>query len=428
MSVLLGCASTGPLDLPAQEDPYYDGPLPRFTDQVYSPTVRTVQLYKQGFALSQPILELGSGDRLELHFDDLQDQAEYLSYTLVHCDADWRPSDVPKGQYLEGAFTDYLPPPRLSFNTLQPYFHYALEVPNDRMRPTRSGNYLLKVFRDNDEEDLVLTRRLLVFEQQVWLDTQVQASRNVDERNSAQQLDLTIRYPGLDVPDPFGDLRVVALQNMRWDAAHSGFKPRFVRTNELIYDFPDAGLFPGNNEWRNFDVKDLRFRHQQVASIVNGPRLTDVFLVPDTKRNIRVYFEQPDINGRYLVQHVEFDDADRNADYVNVHFTLKLDAPLYGGGVYVYGALSDFQCRKEFRMNWDRERDLYHLTVPLKQGFYDYAYAFLPDGSEVSDLTRLEGSHFQTENEYLVLVYFTDYQLRMQRLVGLRSFATRMRN
>ncbi|HPF69010.1 MAG TPA: DUF5103 domain-containing protein, partial [Flavobacteriales bacterium] len=93
-----------------------------------------------------------------------------------------------------------------------------------------------------------------------------------------------------------------------------------------------------------------------------------------------------------------------------------------------YGALSDFQCRKEFRMTWDRERDLYHLTVPLKQGFYDYAYAFLPDGSEVSDLTRLEGSHFQTENEYLVLVYFTDYQLRMQRLVGLRSFATRMRN
>ncbi|MFZ1615913.1 MAG: DUF5103 domain-containing protein, partial [Flavobacteriales bacterium] len=58
-------------------------------------------------------------------------------------------------------------------------------------------------------------------------------------------------------------------------------------------------------------------------------------------------------------------------------------------------------------------------------GYMDYQYAFLPAGSTVPDLSKLEGSHYQTENDYLVLVYVRDYQLRCDRLLGLRFLNSR---
>ena len=419
------CSSSAPLTSSGhpQED-YFDSSVPRFEDREYSPTIRTVQLFPAGMPTGRPVLRLGSGEDLELHFDDLGTTTEQLSYTLVHCDADWQPSDLMTGQYLEGAFSEFIQAPRLSYNTLQPFFHYTAEVPSAMMRPTRSGNYVLKVFRDGDENDLVITRRLMIYEPGVQIDARIQASRNVEERNSAQQVDLTLRYPELPVRDPFGELQVVILQNDRWDDRRTGLTPRFVRGNELIYDFPPEGLFPGINEWRNFNTNDLRFRHMRVADIKQGPRLTEVFLFPDEKRNIRVYLEQADINGRYFIDS-ELDDPFLSADYVNVHFTLPMDQPLADGDLYLYGGFSDLQCRKEYRMSWDAERHLYYLTVPLKQGFIDYAYAFLPKGSNVPDLTRLEGSHFQTENNYLILVYYNDPQQRSYRLVGMRALNSR---
>lgn len=425
LNVLLSCGTIPSMAHPQSVDEHYGkGPV-RYEDRTYVPNIRTVQLYKTGLPLSLPITELRSPEGLELHFDDLQPYAENYSYTLVLCDARWEPSDLMSGQYLVGAMTDYLPPGRLSFNTLQPYFHYSLQVPNDMMQVSRSGNYILKVFRGSDQDDVVLTRRFMVYETKVRIDAGVTASRNVELRNSAQQVDLVVQHPELQVNDPFSDIEVLVLQNGNWNTARPGMRPRFVRGTELIYDHPDQGLFPGNNEWRNFDVKDLRFKHQQVARIMNGPQLTEVFLFPDEKRNIRTFFDRPDINGRYLIGTALDDNAFLGADYVNVHFTLPMDDRMAGGGVYVFGGLSDMQCRRETRMNWDEERKLYHQTLLLKQGFYDYAYAFLPDGSNTADLTRLEGSHFQADNEYLVLVYYMDYQQRSQRLVGMRVLNSR---
>lgn len=420
LTTATSCGSTTPV---AAGEPveYYQETTLRYTDHVYSPTIHTVQLFKKGFELAPPITDLETQDPLILRFDDLQPNIENMSYSVVHCTADWAPSDLMAGQYLSGALSDYVPTGRQSYNTLQPFIHYELEFPNQMMRFTRSGNYLLKVYYGGDEEDLVLTRRFMVAEQKVIIDARVLATRDVELRDAAQHVDLTIRHPGVNIQDPFGDVHVTILQNMRWDDARTGLQPRFVRDNELVYDFPQQGLFMGANEYRNFDLKNLRFLTRSVARITpgEGNAVYDAYLLPEQKRNIRVYDNQRDINGKFLVKNDMVDGDPLGADYVNVHFNQPMPEQL-GQDVFIYGALSDFQCRKENRMTWVLEEKTYKATIFLKQGFYDFTYATIPRDAKAPDLTAVEGSHYQTENDYIVLVYLTDRQQRYDRLVGVR--------
>ncbi len=395
-------------------------------DRTYSPSIRTVQLFKTGFELAPPAIELGAGETITLRFDDLQPDNEHLSYSLLHCDHGWHDSDLMPGQYVEGTPNDVIPAGRQSFNTLQPFIQYELEFPNPMMRLTRSGNYVLKVFRSNDEEDLVLTRRFLVYEQRVEIDARMMASRVVELRDVAQQIDLVVRHPRLPVQDPFSEIHVAMLQNMRWDDLRSDFTPRFMRGAELIYDFPEQGLFMGANEFRNFDLKDLRFTTQRVDRIVPGPGegVYHAHLRPEPKRSYRVYFDQPDLNGRFFVRNDLFDGDPLGADYVMVHFVLPMSEQL-AQAPYIYGAFSDWRCLPENRMEWDPTTASYRAEVLLKQGFYDFAYAVPTGDGRPADIALVEGSHYQTENDYLVLVYFTDRMLRCDRLVGVRFLNTR---
>ncbi|MBP6313243.1 MAG: DUF5103 domain-containing protein [Flavobacteriales bacterium] len=424
--VISSCATAHNSTTGRAADDYYSPQVLKMENAVYSPTIHTVQLFKKGFELAPPLIQLNSDESLILRFDDLQQYTENLSYTVIHCDANWEQSDLMSGQYLTGTMNDYIPAGRQSFNTLQQFIEYEVEVPNGMMQFTRSGNYLLKVYRDSDEEDLVLTRRFMVFEQIVDIEARVVASRNVELRDQAQQVDLTIRTASLPIQDPFSDIHVAMMQNMRWDDLRTGFKPRFVRDRELVYDFPEPGLFMGNNEYRNYDLKNMRFMTPRIASIDPGPGqgVYEVKLVSEIKRNIRVYFEQPDLNGRYLIKNDLVNDDPLGADYAGIHFSMPMAAPMMED-VYAYGAFSDFKCQQPYRMTWNPESKAYELRALLKQGFYDFMFVTLPKNSSVPDLTAIEGSHFQTENDYVTLVYFTDRLQRCDRLVGVKFVNSR---
>lgn len=397
----------------------------RYDDRAYLPTIRTVQLFREGFETSPPVLELGSDDRLQLHFDDLSSEVRSLSYTIEHCDADWTGSDLVQNMYIDGAFSDFVPAPQASRGTRQAYHHYRLDFPNAFMRPRISGNYLLKVFDDGDPPVPVLTRRFMVMEQRLLIDAPVRASRDVEQRDFTQQLDLVIRHPDLPIADPFADLQVVVLQNGRWDDARTGLTPRFVHNTELVYDFPPEALFNGGNEWRVLDARSLRYAPPGVARIATDQPLAELFLAPDLKRNIRMHVPQGDRNGAFLVRTDDGYDPTTEADYVWVYWQLPFGAHLSGGDVFLYGGFTDFQCRREYRCAWEETGQRYVLRALVKQGIIDYLYAFLPDGATAPDLGALEGAHYATENDYTVLVYLMDHSLRAQRLVGVRVVGSR---
>lgn len=424
MVTLAACTATQPAIGGGEE--YYAAQELRYENRIYSPTVHTVQLFKKGFVLSPPIIELGGTVPLILRFDDFSPDIEDLSYTVVHCNAEWQPSDLMPSQYIKGMLTDFIPTPGQSFNTLKPFLAYEVEFPNDMLEFKVAGNYIIKVFRNNDQEDLVLTHRFLVFENRVQIDAKIVPTRDIQRRETDQQLDLTLRYPGIDVPDPFSDLKVAVLQNMRWDDVRTGFRPKYIRGAELIYDHPKQGVFNGGNEWRGVDLKNTRYSTLRVNRYITSPEgLDEAILLPDEKREFKVYLDQPDINGKYLVQNDQVKNDPLSADYIYVDFSLPHSREEPGGDVYVYGGVSGFKCKKAFRCTWNATKKAYTLRVLVKQGYFDYAYAFLPTGAATPNLALLEGSHFETENDYLVLVYVHDYVLGCDRLLGLRFLNSR---
>ena len=130
----------------------------------YRDEVQTVMLHPTGFDLDKPVIYINNmKEQLHLQFDVFADDAPYLYYTLVHCDNQWQPTDLPKNDYLNGFFQEEINDFTFSLNTFVNYVHYDLVFPTENMMPKISGNYLLVVTGEKPE-DVYFTRRFYVVE------------------------------------------------------------------------------------------------------------------------------------------------------------------------------------------------------------------------------------------------------------------------
>ena len=109
-----------------------------YTDDIYS-----VKLCPADKYFGTPIIKLNSGEQLRLVFDHLGDYDEYMKYTLIHCSHDWQLSPMNPLEYLDGFMEDEITDNSYSFNTITGYTHFELLLPNDLLRITKSGNYIL---------------------------------------------------------------------------------------------------------------------------------------------------------------------------------------------------------------------------------------------------------------------------------------------
>jgi hypothetical protein len=72
-------------------------------------------------------------------------------------------------------------------------------------------------------------------------------------------------------------------------------------------------------------------------------------------------------------------------------------------------------------MIYNSEKSEYRAKILLKQGYYNYIYVFLQDNSPVIDVTTVEGTHQETENDYTILVYHRPTASRYDQLVGIKK-------
>jgi hypothetical protein len=128
------------------------------------------------------------------------------------------------------------------------------------------------------------------------------------------------------------------------------------------------------------------------------------------------------MNGRYHIEAYSMQEPSIEADYLVVHFTLPMDNVLMGGGVYVFGELSNWKCSNEYRMKWNPDKRRYELSLLLKQGYYNYMYAWMDDQDGIIKTQALEGSFPETENDYQVFLYYGRKTDRYDRLVGYQTF------
>lgn len=397
---------------------YEDLPLVDFT---YSPRIKTVQFAPENGEIEYPILPLQSPDKLVLEFDDMEADFSRYAYRIVQCNADWTLNDqLLEMEYIRGFNGEIIEDYEASSNTVVDYVHYRLSLPNEQLTWTRSGNYLLIIHEENDPEAVVLTRRFMIVDSKMNIIPQKRRSATPPYAETHQEWTFELEYNGISPSNPKLEIKTTVLQNGNWHEALTALEPNFVRGESLVYDFQGKIMFPAYKEFRPLDLRSLNFKSGQMAELVETRTAFDAYLFADRPRANTVYSFINDLNGRYIIENFDFEDENLRGDYAQVHFSLQF-SPLADGDVYIFGALSEWQLKEDFKMNYNPTKKAYEVTIPLKTGYYDYTYAFSPHANPGQvDIDRIEGSYFEAENEYLFLAYYRPFGGRYDQLVAIK--------
>lgn len=396
-----------------------------FSNHVFNEKIKTVQLYKEGWNLSYPIIKMNTDEKLVLHFDLLGDRPETYYYTFIHCTKDWEKSDIFPNNYIDGFPENQIEEFKSSFNTTVNYIHYKLTFPNDRISLKISGNYILFVYPADEPEKPIFTQRFIITEDAVGITPDAHRPSMTADNNLSQQIDFIVNYSGLAINDPYRNIYAFILQNGRWNNARNNLKPDFYGNNELKYNsLSDKNIFAGGNEYRYFDIKSIRYQSEFVRKIDYAISNYNVYLTPSENREFKPYFYWQDFNGKYYIAIQEGQNPETDADYVYVYFTLPSKNIVDGGKMYVSGALANWTLNKENLMIYNYEKAEYECTLFLKQGWYNYEYVFQKDGDSGTISTKFEGSHYETENDYLILLYYRNPRDRYDRAIGSVIFNT----
>jgi hypothetical protein len=358
------------------------------------------------------------GTVLQLSFDDLEaDQKEYF-YKIEHMTYDWKPSDLLSNEYISGFDQNPITTVENSFNTFQNYTHYKVQFPNQNLRITKSGNYLLSVVDSYD--NVLFTRRFTYYEKKAIVGVNVIRSANVLTSNSQQKVQIRVNYNQNTVRNPGQEIEVAIIQNGDWNISKTNLKPQFYRQNQLIYNYVDKTNFWSGNEFLNFNNKQIRNTTIHIAKVAQG-QLFHHYLYPQERRNRKVYTYNPDINGQFIIRTTESNNPSTEADYTVVHFSMKSETNL-NKDVFVYGAFNNFETTEVNKMIYNSQKKLYQTSLLLKQGFYNYT--FITKNSDINT-HELNGSFQETENEYSVIVYYKPFGQNFYQAIGFGTANTK---
>ena len=393
-------------------------------DLINSDQIKSCILSPLESLIDFPVIEMDSPERLLLQFDDLGSELMDYVYTISHCNADWTLSDLHASEFIDGFSENYIENYEFSFNTKVPYIHYDLVLPNQDFQFKKSGNYIISVYNSQQPDVVLFTKRFMVYEKKLLIASEVHQATLAKGRFTDHELDLVVNFLNVDYVNPIRDVQVAIYQGHNWSQVIRGLKPSFIEKKRLVYDFEEELSFKAGNEYRFFDTKSVRYKSENIQEIISGTM--DVFLLyPDYPRVNKVYSFYNDIEGYYVPNVMDKRDSRIQADYVGVNFCLKNPSILDEGDFYVYGGLTDWVLKEEARLVYDAANACYETSMLLKQGYYNYTYVFVADKTEGINSVEVDGSFYQTGQDYHVFVYLYDYDYGYDRLLGVKKLTTR---
>lgn len=382
----------------------------KLMDIAYEPEIMTVQLHPANAPIEPAVTPLGKWDLL-LQFDDLRNQRDNYYARIVHCNFDWSKSELQDLDFMSMYNEFPINNAEFSVDTHIPYVHYWLSLPPVKL----PGNYVVVVYRGSNKDDIILSKRFMVFTNQVTFSNEGNLLGPGNLASLTQQLNFTINYKDVEILNPMVDVHVNISQNHRWDNVIRDARPSFVREieKELEYRFfEESKMFSGGSEFRFFDLRSLNYPGRNVATVAKNVKPFEAYIAKDKSRADEAYSQYDDLNGAYKIDNYDYRDL-AFANYVNVNFALA--SPPVNGDVFVTGAFTNWNLTDENKMNYDSAQSIYTSRMLLKQGWYDYQYVVR---SNELPYYHFEGSHFETENYYEVFVYHKPYQPRADLLIG----------
>ena len=389
--------------------------------RAFSEQMRTLRVDKPFLVLQDGLID-GSDEEntMEISFDEMSHDVHMYTYAVRHMTADWSAeSGLTSSEYLNGFTTQDITDYEHSINTSREYTHYRFLFPNADMVLTKSGNYLLSIYEDGNPDKRVAEVRLCVAEPLATIQTNVRANTDIEFNGRYQQVDLDVATTALNIKDP-NEIKVLVRQNSRTDNQVWLTRPTYVENNRLRYINNRALIFEGGNEYHHWDAFSVFYAGYGIDRMFYEGGDYHALLFPDELQR-GAYTHVYDSDGRFVVNAERTNDPDIEAEYVWVHWTLPVSQPWLDGTVYVGGEVFGNEKNLRNRMQYDNETHCYWLTALVKQGGYDYQYWFSGKATDNRITTqRVDGSFWQTENEYTVYVYWRPFGARYDRLVGIQ--------
>ena len=399
------------------------GSQAQLPDHVYDPNIRSVKLFKFGDIYSYPVMNLNSNEQFELHFDDLAGDVKNYYYSYQLCNADWTPSNLFTFDYIKGFQSNRINTYRTSSIVITRYTHYQAVLPDRNCIPSRSGNYLLKVFLNDDTSKLVFTKRFLVIDNKVSVAAHLTQPFGGQYFRTHQRVQAAVNTASarLNTSTP-QDIKIRVVQNFVWPTSVFLDRPTIFRGNYFEYS-GDELSFPGGKEWRWINISSIRLMSDRMKDIGKGDTRTDVYVQPDGERNQRVYVYYRDNNGLFSIENSDGNNPYWQGDYAYTHFTYipPGNRPYAGRSVHIFGELTNYTTDENSKMIFNEEKGVYEKTLFLKQGFYNYSYVTVNDQKRAGDMISFEnteGNYQATENTYMVLIYYRPFGARSDELIG----------
>lgn len=384
---------------------------------IFDPDFHALEVKVEGYEMYPPVISLGSADRIVVSFDEIADERSYLRYSLVHCDAAWRPSGLVESEFLDGFNQGEVEEYRYSDATTVNYIHYSIVLPNEKMRFTISGNYLLRVYEENDPDETLLQARFSVSENAVKILGEATSRTDIDYNGSHQQLNFMVDVDREPIHNMYTDLKIVVTQNGREDNRKMLTAPQRVSGTAAYYEHLRELIYPAGNEYRRFETVSVTYPGMNVAEIVYSDPFYHMRLYDDVPRAGLPFVYDVTQNGRFKIREYNSVDSDVAADYVVVHFKLDMP-PMTGYDIFIEGDLTNRRFSPESRMHYDYTDNSYKASMLLKQGAYNYQYLAVPSGLTQGATAPVEGDFYPTVNEYLIEVYYREPGTRYDRLLG----------
>lgn len=384
-------------------------------DSAWRNDVKTVSLTRTGTEFEMPVLAMESDDRMVLQFDVLSEHPENLRYTIYHCDAQWRRDDLEPYEFMTGFESGQIENYDFSFTTLVPYIHYHQVIPGTFAQFIHSGNFVVSVAPDDAPDSILLTRRFCVSEQSVKIEGNIVRPFDGIDISRRQQVDVLLSHPSPALAPQY--LSVAVQQNGRQDNRRwlefSGFEG-----SDLAYRNRKCNIFEGGNNFRFFDMSNLRTPMYNVQRIERYGGETFAIIRPEEDRSRKHYIAETSLNGGMKVNIWDRKNPAIEADYVWVNISLPMQLPMMDGSVHIVGALTDWKLDSASRMDYNMQYHAYTKRLLLKQGYYAYQLLFLPVHAQVAETARLEGDHYEMANQYQIFVYQRMPSDRADRLIA----------
>ena len=413
----LSCSGSSNLST-RYSDPFdnQDQGLLLVSNQLPAPdSFQSIQLYRKGNVDNPPIITLNNREKLVLEFDELTSISAQFRITFEHFDQNWNPSNIPEAWYLDG-FNELIISGGEKNTLSKPnFFHYKTEFPNNVLKFTTSGNYLLNVY-DYSSNTKLFSIPFFVTEQTGEITSRVETLFNSGNNFSASdQLFSVYEYPK-EVEFPQFDLAFSFVQNRFWGNAKSTSTFDITTPGKVRFYTPRSNSFPAGFDFIPLDLTDLNINLDKIEDW--QPEFTPprIFL----KRDILNFSASPSTS-----YNTNFGRPDSKRDSRYAETTFRFDSGSLNTKnteLYVAGDFNSWVLDSESKLKYNPETNLWTSRFLIKQGTYRYKYFLKNRGSVNTEPVPINDSITKRYQEYQTFVYYLDPEKKYHRLLITSSF------